>query len=131
MSFTYLHPPPLRDALPLSGWAVASERHEDDPVADRHAAVPAAMLADEQAIRKSCAHRRRGEGQAKRRHMRSQRIIGTDGRSDLLRILRTDARVHILAPVAVRPAVRSEEHTSEIKSLMRISYADLCWKQQN
>src|SRR3546814_2139452 len=88
-----------------AGGAVASERHEDDPVADRHAAVPAAMLADEQAIRKSCAHRRRGEGQAKRRHMRSQRIIGTDGRSDLLRLLRTAARVHLLAPVAVRPAV--------------------------
>src|SRR3546814_7494960 len=100
------------------------------------------MLADEQAIRKSCAHRRRGEGQAKRRHMRSQRIIGTDGRSDLLRILRTDARVHILAPVAVRPAVatafpdgsdvvgdeRSEEHTSELQSLMRISYAGFCLK---
>src|SRR3546814_15622123 len=65
------------------------------------------MLADEQAIRKSCAHRRRGEGQAKRRHMRSQRIIGTDGRRDLLRILRTDARVHILAPVSVRPAVET------------------------
>src|SRR3546814_10153932 len=28
-------------------------------------------------------------------------------------------------------AVRSEEHTSEIQSLMRISYAVLCWKKKN
>src|SRR3546814_6649045 len=27
--------------------------------------------------------------------------------------------------------VRSEEHTSELQSLMRISYADFCLKQQN
>src|SRR3546814_6127530 len=26
---------------------------------------------------------------------------------------------------------RSEEHTSEIPSLMSISYADLCWKKKN
>src|SRR3546814_3240178 len=25
---------------------------------------------------------------------------------------------------------RSEEHTSELQSLMRISYADLCWKKK-
>src|SRR3546814_6608240 len=28
-----------------------------------------------------------------------------------------------------RPA-RSEEHTSELQSLMRISYADFCWKKK-
>src|SRR3546814_3342095 len=27
-------------------------------------------------------------------------------------------------------AIRSEEHTSELQSLLRISYAVLCWKQQ-
>src|SRR3546814_9524543 len=26
---------------------------------------------------------------------------------------------------------RSEEHTSELQSLMRISYADFCWKNKN
>src|SRR3546814_4795121 len=26
---------------------------------------------------------------------------------------------------------RSEEHTSELQSLMRISYADFCWKKKN
>src|SRR3546814_5956395 len=41
-------------------------------------------------------------------------------------------------PMAVRPAVsypasgaRSEEHTSELQSLMRISYAVFCLKKQN
>src|SRR3546814_2603335 len=28
-------------------------------------------------------------------------------------------------------AVRSEEHTSELQSLMRISYAVFCWKKKN
>src|SRR3546814_1114191 len=32
---------------------------------------------------------------------------------------------------AVGPAVRSEEHTSELQSLMRISYAVFCLKQNN
>src|SRR3546814_3482355 len=31
--------------------------------------------------------------------------------------------------VARAPESRSEEHTSEIQSLMRISYAVLCWKK--
>src|SRR3546814_7976867 len=34
-------------------------------------------------------------------------------------------------PVASCPAQRSEEHTSELKSLMRISYAVFCLKKKN
>src|SRR3546814_3837541 len=30
---------------------------------------------------------------------------------------------------AIQPLQRSEEHTSELQSLMRISYAVFCWKQ--
>src|SRR3546814_2779257 len=30
-----------------------------------------------------------------------------------------------------RRGVRSEEHTSELQSLMRISYAVFCWKKKN
>src|SRR3546814_5880205 len=30
----------------------------------------------------------------------------------------------------VGPAIRSEEHTSELQSLMRISYAVFCWKKK-
>src|SRR3546814_11429667 len=34
------------------------------------------------------------------------------------------------APTAVRPIRRSEEHTSELQSLMRISYAVFCLKKK-
>src|SRR3546814_5844843 len=37
----------------------------------------------------------------------------------------------VLDPVEIGPAlfpIRSEEHTSELQSLMRISYAVFCWK---
>src|SRR3546814_2691740 len=36
-----------------------------------------------------------------------------------------------LAPVGVLLAVRSEEHTSELQSLMRNSYAVFCLKKKN
>src|SRR3546814_3389948 len=35
------------------------------------------------------------------------------------------------APVTGRPQNRSEEHTSELQSLMRISYAVFCLKKKN
>src|SRR3546814_3127203 len=34
-------------------------------------------------------------------------------------------------PRALNPCLRSEEHTSELQSLMRISYAVLCLKKKN
>src|SRR3546814_3499833 len=38
----------------------------------------------------------------------------------------------ILAKVVRQPRIgRSEEHTSELQSLMRISYAVFCWKKKN
>src|SRR3546814_5713863 len=37
----------------------------------------------------------------------------------------------IFAPVEADRAVRSEEHTSELQSLMRISYAVFCLKKKN
>src|SRR3546814_2502806 len=36
-----------------------------------------------------------------------------------------------LAPQALRDRLRSEEHTSELQSLMRISYAVFCLKKKN
>src|SRR3546814_8598364 len=36
-----------------------------------------------------------------------------------------------LTPLATRLIRRSEEHTSELQSLMRISYAALCLKKKN
>src|SRR3546814_3067622 len=35
-----------------------------------------------------------------------------------------------LAPLQLRPYLRSEEHTSELQSLMRISYAVFCLKKK-
>src|SRR3546814_10860222 len=41
------------------------------------------------------------------------------------------ARLHAVRPVVLRSAaVRSEEHTSELQSLMRISYAVFCLKKK-
>src|SRR3546814_6829061 len=37
----------------------------------------------------------------------------------------------VLSPNALADAVRSEEHTSELQSLMRISYAVFCLKKKN
>src|SRR3546814_5559744 len=33
-------------------------------------------------------------------------------------------------PIKMKPAIRSEEHTSELQSLMRISYAVFCLKKK-
>src|SRR3546814_2475695 len=90
-----------------TGGAAATERHKNHVVPDWLAAIPTAMLTDEHAIGEPGTHRRRGEGQAQRGDMRSQAVIRTDRRGDLLRILRPHARFHILAPIAVGPAVES------------------------
>src|SRR3546814_3552637 len=43
-----------------------------------------------------------------------------------------DQEVHDPQPDAARqPRIRSEEHTSELQSLMRISYAVFCLKKKN
>src|SRR3546814_10899014 len=38
---------------------------------------------------------------------------------------------HVIEHVGEQPEQRSEEHTSELQSLMRISYAVLCLKKNN
>src|SRR3546814_18567851 len=43
---------------------------------------------------------------------------------------RTGRHSRIDRPAATQPAVRSEEHTSELQSLMRISYAVFCLKKK-
>src|SRR3546814_7129852 len=42
-----------------------------------------------------------------------------------------ECRRHRRCACAARRAVRSEEHTSELQSLMRISYAVFCLKKKN
>src|SRR3546814_7259187 len=58
----------------------------------------------------------RGHGQA------SSAILASSSRKP------PDCRCH---SCAYRPPRRSEEHTSELQSLMRISYAVFCLKKQN
>src|SRR3546814_3705799 len=38
---------------------------------------------------------------------------------------------NIIYPIILAPLIRSEEHTSELQSLMRISYAVFCLKIKN
>src|SRR3546814_4155377 len=42
-----------------------------------------------------------------------------------------DEVVHVTVETRLCPGVRSEEHTSELQSLMRISYAVFCLKKNN
>src|SRR3546814_6764275 len=54
------------------------------------------------------------------------------GREDAIRAIRDDLIAeHLDLPVERVAAVRSEEHTSELQSLMRLSYAVFCLKKKN
>src|SRR3546814_5458483 len=60
---------------------------------------------------------------------------GAAGRRDQRRVERVDARIHVIGDdrqvvFEIDPLVRSEEHTSELQSLMRISYAVFCLKKK-
>src|SRR3546814_2107449 len=60
-------------------------------------------------------------------------IMGADlGAAQCLGELRTDIRIvqFALGGLDHRAATRSEEHTSELQSLMRISYAVFCLKKK-
>src|SRR3546814_4357654 len=82
-------------------------------------------------------HRRRGEGQApgvgvEHRHHREDRIAGRRAEHIGLKLAH---RMEIAAAVRIgdalwRAGARSEEHTSELQSLMRISYAVFCLKKK-
>src|SRR3546814_4343850 len=58
--------------------------------------------------------------------LRDGRIVGIVSRADLLRGLAAQRD----APVASATVERSEEHTSELQSLMRTSYAVFCLKKK-
>src|SRR3546814_6986313 len=85
-----------------------------------HVRQPAEVRQKWQSLQDSCHHRpeamcchRQHEGQKCRNQVESQ-MGGIDARE-----LRRDQKMN-----------RSEEHTSELKSLMRISYAVFCLKKQ-
>src|SRR3546814_1481806 len=62
-------------------------------------------------------------------------LVGSDTAPDLDRpgLTNRSDEVHALhtAPTLLADAFRSEEHTSELQSLMRISYAVFCFKKKN
>src|SRR3569833_2346064 len=84
-----------------------AEGHEHHLVANRRLPVPAAVLADEDAVGKFASHRGRGECDAERGDVRSQAVVGTSGGRNELRILGLYSRVDVLAPIAVWPALES------------------------
>src|SRR3546814_3640437 len=46
------------------------------------------------------------------------------------RRLYSSVRIKIISPISAKRMKRSEEHTSELQSLMRISYAVFCLKKK-
>jgi hypothetical protein len=97
------------DILGLAVQTPAAERHEDDLVAVEAIPVPTAMFADEGAAPVFLGKAvRRVECEPQRGHVGAQRIIGNDRLLDQIRTLRLDARVEMLAVIAVGPAVEAE-----------------------
>src|SRR3546814_9635488 len=72
-------------------------------------------------FRKLAVKRRSADSQAAR-HFSHAAAIVADGEAN-------DVRLYVRERANV--AVRSEEHTSELQSLMRISYAVFCLKKKN
>src|SRR3546814_9262605 len=62
------------------------------------------------------------------RHLRIKRVGAVSHADDAARSPRRTARV--ARAIGVEQAHRSEEHTSELQSLMRISYAVFCLKKK-
>src|SRR3546814_7139597 len=60
-----------------------------------------------------------------------RRDICCHGRSESFRAIIIIDLVLGIAAAALRSCLRSEEHTSELQSLMRISYAVFCLKKKN
>src|SRR3546814_4379696 len=61
---------------------------------------------------------------------RATTVAGADGRQHLLVRGRSAVRLDVIGGTLLDGPARSEEHTSELQSLMRISYAVFCLKQK-
>src|SRR3546814_9583382 len=102
--YTYCHTLSLLDALPIS-------------TVDRHACAPGGRASVR--VRRS-AQNRRGRSSGRGRDREHRRRTSRAG----------SARCRTRGPAHRRARARSEEHTSELQSLMRISYAVFCLKQK-
>src|SRR3546814_8209325 len=95
------------------------------------------ILRQAEAVARRLLDRSDGGGVAARHQHVDEHVIGWDGVEAMLKQELADGFEHPpplpLDPSIVRHArpQRSEEHTSELQSLMRISYAVFCLKKKN
>src|SRR3546814_4019982 len=88
--------------------------------------------------RRECLDRQRRRGAWRRRHGAPHRGHGPDGHRETVDLPDLRANCHVAetefaAPgicTCVAPRTRSEEHKSELQSLMRISYAVFCFQHK-
>src|SRR3546814_4456028 len=109
----------------------SSSSHRSGPFP---AAICAALFGDDDAFALPFPDERAlelGEGHDREHQIGHRGILAGEGEA-LFQELDPDAasgkRLHQPTQII---EVRSEEHTSELQSLMRISYAVLCWKKKN
>src|SRR5690606_6088691 len=89
-----------------AGRPAAGERNPGHLVARQILAIPAPVLSDEGPFGEGAAEAAvAGERETEGRHMGSQGVIRLHGRGHQFRLLGPHARVEILSPVAVWPAV--------------------------
>src|SRR3546814_2316481 len=75
-------------------------------------------------------HRRKDIAEAAARHLDVARLVHAGGDEDGVVAAAQGGEAFGAADVAVEVEDRSEEHTSELQSLMRISYAVFCLKKK-
>src|SRR3546814_3691951 len=71
-------------------------------------------------------------GRAMRPHRAAAMQVGIDQRRQDLRTIerRIEVQAELAEKAQIGPQARSEEHTSELQSLMRISYAVFCLQKK-
>src|SRR3546814_4589484 len=110
----------------LAGIALGQRCGDAERARHRNDLVGADLL--EQAHRRDVAGGSEGALEANRRGIGAARILGTIAAGFDRPVVDL---VLWLPPVAQRGEIRSEEHTSELQSLMRISYAVFCLTKKN
>src|SRR3546814_8158484 len=81
-------------------------------------------------LTQACHHRTHGVGRTALAHQGQRELMGAH-REAFVVLRGGEQLVQASIEFAVLVAQRSEEHTSELQSLMRISYAVFCLKKNN